>query len=40
MENEKTNMEGRLKNVSEMERKEMELVRRMQETQKRYELVQ
>ena len=37
MERERIKMEERLKNVSEMERKEGDLVRRMQETQKRFD---
>ncbi len=40
MERERIKMEERLKNVSEMEKKEGDLVRRMQETQKRFEKVQ
>jgi hypothetical protein len=40
MQKEREDMENRLKNVSAMERKETEMVRRMQETQKKFERVQ
>ena len=40
MEKERIKMEERLKNVSEMEKREGDLVRRMQETQKRFDKVQ
>ena len=39
MERERIKMEERLKNVSEMEKREGDLVRRMQETQKRFDKV-
>jgi hypothetical protein len=39
MERERIKMEERLKNLSEMEKREGDLVRRMQETQKRFDKV-